>query len=77
VVYDNNSGIAGSVATTGRTVNIPDAYNDERFNKAMDSRTGWRTRSILCMAIRNHKDETVGVLQVLSSCYRLSILLWC
>ena len=33
-------GIAGSVATTGETINIADAYLDERFNKAMDIKVG-------------------------------------
>jgi GAF domain-containing protein len=47
-------------------VNIPDAYSDDRFNKAMDLKTGFRTRSILCMAITNHRKERVGVLQVIN-----------
>src|ERR1043166_690594 len=41
-------GIAGSVAATGETVNIPEAYEDPRFNQDVDRRTGYRTRSILC-----------------------------
>lgn len=44
-------GIAGLVASTGETVNIKDAYNDARFNKEVDQRTGFITRSILCMPI--------------------------
>jgi GAF domain-containing protein len=41
-------------------------YQDARFNQAMDKKTGFRTRSILCMAIRNHKGEVVGVVQALN-----------
>ena len=59
-------GIAGSVATTLEPVNIPDAYKDSRFNKNMDKETGFRTRSILCFPIANHRNECVGVVQVMN-----------
>jgi GAF domain-containing protein len=54
------------VATTGVTANIPDAYKDARFNRAMDKETGFRTRAILCMAIKNSAQEVCGVLQVMN-----------
>ncbi len=59
-------GIAGHVALSGETVNIPDAYKDPRFNPEVDRRTGYRTRTILCMPIRNERNEIVGVMQVLN-----------
>jgi adenylate cyclase len=59
-------GIAGAVAATGETVNIPDAYLDPRFNPAVDRRTGYRTRSILCAPVRDARGEVVGVMQVLN-----------
>lgn len=59
-------GIAGSVAVEGRTVNIPDAYADSRFNPEVDKRTGFHTRSILCMPLRDHTDRIVAVAQVLN-----------
>jgi adenylate cyclase len=59
-------GIAGHVATTGETVNIPDAYLDPRFNQEVDRRTGYRTRSILSMPMRDAASSIVGVLQVLN-----------
>lgn len=59
-------GIAGHVALSGETVNIPDAYQDSRFNPEVDRRTGYRTRNILCMPLRNEKREIVGVMQVLN-----------
>lgn len=43
--------IAGLVARTGVTVNIRDAYNDQRFCMKVDENTGFLTRSILCMPI--------------------------
>ncbi len=59
-------GIAGWVAKTGETVNIPDAYIDERFQPAVDLRSGYRTRSILCMPMKNSLGATIGVVQVLN-----------
>jgi HD-GYP domain-containing protein (c-di-GMP phosphodiesterase class II) len=59
-------GISGYVAQTGKTVNIPDAYADPRFNQETDRRTGYRTRNILCAPMRNKHEEVIGVLQVLN-----------
>jgi HD-GYP domain-containing protein (c-di-GMP phosphodiesterase class II) len=59
-------GIAGAVAQTGVTVNIPDAYADERFSGAYDQASGYRTKSILCVPMRHAKGEVVGVLQALN-----------
>jgi adenylate cyclase len=60
------AGIVGHVANTGSTVNIPDAYKDPRFNPEVDKRTGYRTRSILTMPVRDEKQEIIGVMQVLN-----------
>jgi adenylate cyclase len=60
------AGIVGHVAKTGETVNIPDAYQDPRFNPDVDRRTGYHTRSILCMPMRNKEGKILGVLQVLN-----------
>jgi len=59
-------GISGYVAQTGKTVNIPDAYADPRFNQETDRRTGYRTHNILCAPMRNKHEEVIGVLQVLN-----------
>ncbi|MCB1747717.1 MAG: GAF domain-containing protein [Gammaproteobacteria bacterium] len=59
-------GIAGEVFTTRRAVNIPDAYADPRFNPAVDRKTGYRTRSILCVPVINKHGVAVGVVQVLN-----------
>src|SRR5262249_6343022 len=60
------AGIAGCGAASGETVTIPDAYNDKRFYPAVDLRSGYRTRSILCMPMRNNLGATIGVIQVLN-----------
>ena len=59
-------GIAGHVAMTGEIVNIPDAYADDRFNPEVDKRTGFRTRNILTLPIRNKAAKIVATLQLLN-----------
>ncbi len=59
-------GIAGWVAQHGEMVNLPDAYADPRFESEVDLRLGYRTRSLLCLPIRNKAGETIGVLQLLN-----------
>jgi signal transduction histidine kinase len=59
-------GIAGWAAQSGATVNIADAYADPRFNQTFDKASGFRTRSILCMPMPDHKGRTIGVVQVLN-----------
>jgi adenylate cyclase len=62
----NHVGIAGAVFTSGQTVNIPYAYADLRFNPAFDKKTGYFTRSILCVPILNKSGKIIGVTQVLN-----------
>ena len=62
----NHVGIAGSVFMTGKTINIPYAYADLRFNPAVDRQTGYFTRSILCVPVVNQNGKTIGVTQVLN-----------
>ena len=62
----NSAGIAGSVFTSGKTMNIPYAYADLRFNPAFDKQTGYFTRSILCVPIVNKIGKVIGCTQVLN-----------
>jgi adenylate cyclase len=62
----NHVGIAGAVFCSGKTINIPHAYADLRFNPAFDKRTGFFTRSILCVPILDRSGQTIGVTQVLN-----------
>jgi K+-sensing histidine kinase KdpD len=59
-------GIAGYVAQTGETINIPDAYNDPRFNPDVDKRSGYRTINMLCMPMKNKDGKIIGVFQLLN-----------
>jgi len=64
--FSADKGLAGHVARTGETINIKDAYNDDRFNKEIDMQTGYITKTILCMPMRNINHDIVGVFQVLN-----------
>ncbi|XP_073330748.1 cGMP-specific 3',5'-cyclic phosphodiesterase [Pagrus major] len=61
-----NKGIVGHVAATGQPLNIRNAYEDPRFNAEVDLITGYKTQSILCLPIKNHRDEVVGVAQAIN-----------
>ncbi|HIK27147.1 MAG: GAF domain-containing protein [Oscillatoriaceae bacterium SKW80] len=61
-----NKGIAGYVASTRQTLNIPDAYQDPRFDPTTDKRTGYVTRTILCMPVYNSAGDLIGVTQLIN-----------
>lgn len=61
-----STGIAGYVASTGETLNIPNAYEDPRFNPDTDKKTGYHTRNILCMPVFNSEGDLIGVSQLIN-----------
>ena len=60
------TGIAGHVARTGESIIIPDAYQDPRFHPDVDRRTGYRTRNVLCMPLKDKAGRVIGVFQLLN-----------
>lgn len=62
----DNQGIAGSVFHSGEILNIEDAHNDKRFDADMDNKTGYRTKSVLCIPIKNRENESIGVFQIIN-----------
>jgi putative ABC transport system ATP-binding protein len=60
------SGIAGAAATSGQPVRVADAYQDPRFNRDVDLRTGFRTRSVLCLPLHDRSGEVFAVTQLLN-----------
>ena len=64
--FDARAGIAGAVALTGQTINTEDAHQDPRFFKDIDLRTGYRTRTLLAVPLRNHEGEIIGAFEVLN-----------
>ena len=61
-----NKGIAGWVASEGEAVRLDDAYSDERFERDVDKKLGFTTRTLMCLPIRNEGGVIVGVLQLLN-----------
>ena len=64
--FPADKGLAGYVVRTGESINITDAYNDDRFNPDVDKTTGYKTKNILCMPIKNNNQEIIGAFQVLN-----------
>lgn len=63
-------GIAGWVAENNATLNIEDAYSDERFNASFDKKSGYKTKSILCLPVLDPEDSQgksiIAVIQILN-----------
>jgi len=64
--FPETAGIAGTVFSTGESINIAHAYADLRFNPELDRRTGFFTRSILCVPVISNDGQIIGVTQVLN-----------
>jgi len=68
---ENHRNVSAHVVLTGRPVNIPDVYQAEGFDfqgtKDFDARTGYRSRSMLVIPMRDHEDEVIGVLQLINA----------
>jgi len=57
-------GLAGWVARSGKAVAVADAYHDARFDPAIDRRSGYRTRSVVCAPLAGRNGQVLGVLEV-------------
>jgi signal transduction histidine kinase len=60
------TGLAGACFQSGQPINLSEVYQDPRFNPEVDSRTGYRTRSLCCLPIRNRDKTVIGVIQLLN-----------
>ncbi|MDR3640596.1 MAG: GAF domain-containing protein [Humidesulfovibrio sp.] len=72
IVPINEKSIVGYVAMSGETLAIPDVYElvgDEpySFNKKFDEETGYRTRSMLTIALKTFHGKIVGVMQLINA----------
>jgi len=59
-------GIAGTVAQTGETINIPDAYADPRFNPEPDRLSGYHTKTLITFPMKGNDGRVIGVFQVVN-----------
>ena len=73
----NLSNIASYAVLKDETVNIADAYSAQGFDfsgtRAFDERTGYRSTSFLTVPMKNHEDEIIGVLQLISRPCKIQI----
>jgi Nif-specific regulatory protein len=60
------SGIAGWVAATGEPVISNDVSQDRRFYAGVDQQSGFKTRSILCVPLRQ-RDRVIGALEAINT----------
>jgi HD-GYP domain-containing protein (c-di-GMP phosphodiesterase class II) len=67
----NYSNVSAYAAVSGNVVNIPDVYDAEGFNfegtRKFDEKTGYRSKSMLVVPMRNHERDIIGVLQLLNA----------
>ena len=61
-----SEGLVGHVASSGEMLNIKNAYEDSRFNPAVDENTGFHTTTVLCMPLTNREGDIVGVTEVMN-----------
>ena len=61
-----DKGIVGESAMSRKLINVPDCYADDRFNRAIDKETGYRSRCMLTIPLIGFEDTLVGVLQILN-----------
>lgn len=66
IKFDFRKGIAGSVFTTGLSINLDLAHDKNHYMKEMDSITGLKTKSIICNPIHNREDKVIGCVEVVN-----------
>jgi signal transduction histidine kinase len=62
----HGAGIAGACFLSGEVINLINAYEDPRFEKELDQRTGYATRSLLCIPLHARDGARLGVAQLLN-----------
>lgn len=66
----NDHMVAPSAVIHNRTINIPDAYNTDEYDfsgtHAFDRKTSYHSQSFLTIPMKNHREEIIGVLQLLN-----------
>ncbi|WP_082732425.1 ATP-binding protein [Tepidibacillus decaturensis] len=67
----SKNGISGYAVITGQSLRIDDAYDlpsdvEYQFNSGFDQVTGYRTKSILTVPMKDHRDRVLGVIQLIN-----------
>ena len=68
---ENHNSVATHVALSGESVSIVDAYDVDNFDfsgaKDFDKNTGYRSKSFLCVPLKNHESDVIGVIQLINA----------
>jgi sigma-B regulation protein RsbU (phosphoserine phosphatase) len=67
IVLEKGVGLAGYVAETGESLLINDVRADARFDPSTDLRTGFTTRTMLCVPLRKVGGAVMGTLQAINA----------
>ena len=73
VVAPSKSSIIGYTILEGKPLNIPDVYAIDpiaefRHNSGFDRTSGYRTRSMLTLPMKDHRNQVVGAIQLINKC---------
>lgn len=67
----NHGNVSAHVALTGNTINIRDVYDAGDFDfqgtRKFDAQTGYRSKSMLVVPMKDHENDIIGVLQLLNA----------
>src|SRR3974390_856906 len=63
---DASLGIVGHAVKDGEPINVEDAYHDPRFYTGIDERSGYRTRTLLAVPMRNQHGEILGAFEAVN-----------
>ena len=61
-----NTGLVGACVTSGKVINVANAYYDPRFNPEIDKQTGYETKSVLCMPVKEDDGVIIGAIQMIN-----------
>lgn len=68
---ENHGNVVTHCVLSGKTINIEDAYHEDGFDfsgtRLFDSKTGYRTQSMLTFPLKDHEQEIIGVLQLINA----------
>lgn len=61
-----DKGIVGESVQSRKLINVPDCYKDDRFNRAIDKQTGYKSRCMLTIPLIGYEESLIGALQILN-----------
>lgn len=65
ISVENGQGIVGQVTKSGESIIVEDTSKDERFSSSVDEETGFVTKSIICVPLKN-QYETIGAIEIIN-----------